>query len=288
MKVIGFLDSSAVRSVGLQLELQSTFNIMGLLCRTLTSKDDSEARLAILIDADNTPYESIPLILDRSHRFGRAIIKRAYGDWSRPELHSWDQIFREYAIKAMHQPQFTTGKNSTDSAMIIDAMDILNAGGADVFMLVTSDSDFTALSTRIREHGLRVVGVGRETTSASFVKGCDEFLLIENLVRDSELVDKEKVQVVTKKDEKLKDVGKVAASEGAALLAKAVLNVVDENGDVLGAELGAMLRKLDPKFSPQNFDVTRLSEFVALYPNILKRTPRRSGVDVIYQSLVNR
>lgn len=113
----------------------------------MVGDDESEDRLAILIDADNTPYDALPVILDRSHKFGRAIIKRAYGDWSRSQLQPWAAIFKEFAIKAIHQPQFTTGKNSTDSAMLIDAMDILNGGRADVFMLVSSDSDFTGVAS---------------------------------------------------------------------------------------------------------------------------------------------
>lgn len=251
----------------------------------MSASGEPEARLAILIDADNTPYDSIPSILDRSHKFGRAIIRRAYGDWSKTQLKSWSLMFREYAVKPIQQFQFTTGKNSTDSAMTIDAMDILNEGRVDVFMLVTSDSDFTGLATRIREQGLRVIGVGREITPPSFVKGCDEFLLIENLIRDSKIVARE--QVEAKALERSKTGQEGSGVEIATLLTKAVLNVVDENGNVLGSELGAMLRKLDPKFTPQNYGATKLGDLIAKHPEILKKTAKRSGVDVIYQALVS-
>ena len=243
-------------------------------------------RLAILIDADNTPYGSLLMILDRSHKFGRAIIKRAYGDWSRPQLQSWSAVFKEFAIRAMHQPQFTTGKNSTDSAMLIDAMDILSQGRVEVFMLVTSDSDFTGLAMRIREQGLRVIGVERENAPAAFIKGCDEFILIENLIRDSALIAKETVEV-RKKEAKAPAEGS-APAEGASLLTKAVLNVMNDNGEVLGSELGAMIRKLDPKFTPQNYSVSKLSDFVAKYPQILTKTTKHSGVDVVYQAQISR
>ena len=242
--------------------------------------------MAILIDADNTPYDALQIILDRSHKYGRAIIKRAYGDWSRPQLQPWGAVFKEFAIKAIHQPQFTTGKNSTDSAMLIDAMDILNGGRADVFMLVSSDSDFTGLAMRIREQGLRVVGVGRETTPTAFIKGCDDFVLIESLMRDYKIVTREAVQV--EKKETIAPAGKSQASEGASLLTKAVLNVMNDDGEVLGTELAVMMRKLDPTFSPQNYGVLKLSEFVARYPEILKKTMKRSGMDVIYQSQISR
>jgi len=244
---------------------------------------EPEDRLAILIDADNTPYDAIQVILDRSHKYGRAIIKRAYGDWSRTQLQPWGAVFKEFAIKAIHQPQFTSGKNSTDSAMLIDAMDILNGNRADIFMLVSSDSDFTGLAMRIREQGLRVIGVGREITPTSFIKGCDDFILIENLMRESRIVARETTQVERKETGTPEG---PQASEGAALLTKAVLNVMNDDGEVLGTELAVMMRKLDPTFSPQNYGVLKLSEFVAKYPDILKKTAKRSGMDVVYQSQI--
>ncbi len=228
--------------------------------------------LAVLIDADNTPHEAIKEILDASEKFGRIIIKRAYGDWTRPNLKNWDETFKEYAVKPVQQFQYTTGKNSTDSAMLIDAMDILNQKRVSGFILVSSDSDFTGLATRIREDGLRVIGIGRRTTPVSFVKGCEEFILIENLLSSSTL------EASRKPVEK-----KIIANDGKDLLVRAIKNVADENGLVRGADLGSMLKKLDPAFDPMSYGVHKLADFVALHKEVLQATGKKSGVDPIYQ-----
>lgn len=231
--------------------------------------DGLENKLAILIDADNTPYKSIENILDYSHKFGNTIIKRAYGDWSTSALKEWNAIFREYAVKPMQQYQFTKGKNSTDIAMVIDAMDILHSKLVETFILVTSDSDFTGLAIRIRENGLKVIGIGRKTAPASFVKGCEEFIFIENLTSSPP----EKVEKVALPDSQLIE-GKI--TEGQELLRKAVMNTEDENGHVLGSSLGTMLLKLDPSFSPKNFGCRNLSKFIDLYPSVLQNDNNKS------------
>lgn len=233
--------------------------------------DNSEAKLAILIDADNTPYNSIGEILDYSHKFGNIIIKRAYGDWSAIALKNWNGIFKEYAIKPIQQFQYTKGKNSTDIAMVIDAMDILHSKFVEAFILVTSDSDFTGLAIRIREDGIKVIGIGRKTAPPSFVKGCGEFIFIENLISEPKESDRKVLTVETAPNTK-DDITK-----GEELLRKAVLNTADENGVVFGSNLGQMLSKLDPSFSPKNFGCKNLSKFIELYPSILQNTKEKSG-----------
>lgn len=228
--------------------------------------------LAVLIDADNTPYEAIKEILDASEKFGRIIIKRAYGDWTSPNLKNWGETFREYAVRPIQQFQYTTGKNSTDSAMLIDAMDILSQKRVHGFILVSSDSDFTGLATRIREEGLRVIGVGRRTTPLSFVKACEDFILIENLLMSSTFHSPKKATEI-----------KSEGDFGKELLIRAVKNVADENGLVRGAELGMMLKKLDPAFDPVNYGVRKLSQFVGLHKDVLQSTDKKSGVDPIFQ-----
>ncbi len=230
--------------------------------------DVSETKLAILIDADNTPYNSIDKILDYSYKFGNIIIKRAYGDWSTTTLKEWTAIFKEYAVKPVQQFQYTKGKNSTDIAMVIDAMDILHSKFVETFILVTSDSDFTGLAIRIRENGLKVIGIGRKTAPASFVKGCEEFIFIENLASPPEKVGKVALQDIQITESKI--------SEGQELLRKAVMNTADENGIVLGSNLGTMLLKLDPSFSPKNFGCKNLSKFIEHYPSILQNSNNKS------------
>ncbi len=257
------------------LEKSNLFFIIEIESDIITVKnipiimDGLENKLAILIDADNTPYKSIEKILDYSHKFGNTIIKRAYGDWSTSALKEWNAIFREYAVKPMQQYQFTKGKNSTDIAMVIDAMDILHSKFVETFILVTSDSDFTGLAIRIRENGLKVIGIGRKTAPASFVKGCEEFIFIENLVPSPP----EKVEKVALPNSQTIE-GKI--TEGQALLRKAVLNTADENGNVLGSSLGTMLLKLDPSFSPKNFGCRNLSKFIDLYPSVLQNVNNKS------------
>lgn len=237
----------------------------------------SSAPLAILIDADNTPYGVIGRVLDYCHKFGNIVIRRAYGDWSTPHLKQWGSIFKEYAIRPMQQFQYTTGKNSTDIAMVIDAMDILHSKNVETFILVTSDSDFTGLSVRIREEGLSVIGIGRKTTPQSFVKGCQEFVFIENLLASPVTKDGPEIQADT-------DTASVGDDpEGENLLTKAVQNLVDENGIVLGADLGLMLRKLDPSFSPINYGCKNLTEFIQKHPNIMVDSKQKSGQDKKYK-----
>lgn len=134
--------------------------------------------LAVLFDADNISKDYVKVIMDACARYGRAIIKRSYGDWTDSRLQGWGPVFREFAIKPIQQFMFTSGKNITDSAMTIDAMDILHSKDVDAFILVSSDSDFTGLATRIREDGLKVIGVGRKTTAPAFINACDEFLIL--------------------------------------------------------------------------------------------------------------
>lgn len=257
------------------LEKSNLFFIIEIESDIITVKnipiimDGLENKLAILIDADNTPYKSIEKILDYSHKFGNTIIKRAYGDWSTSALKEWNAIFREYAVEPMQQYQFTKGKNSTDIAMVIDAMDILHSKFVETFILVTSDSDFTGLAIRIRENGLKVIGIGRKTAPASFVKGCEEFIFIENLVPSPP----EKVEKVALPDSQLIE-SKI--TEGQELLRKAVMNTEDENGHVLGSSLGTMLLKLDPSFSPKNFGCRNLSKFIDLYPSVLQNVNNKS------------
>lgn len=239
---------------------------------------ESVTPLAILIDADNTPHGAMGQVLDHCHKFGNTIIRRAYGDWSTPQLKEWSTIFKEYAIKPMQQFQYTTGKNSTDIAMVIDAMDILHSKNVETFILVTSDSDFTGLSIRIREEGLRVIGIGRKTAPQSFVKGCQEFVFIENLMPSSNAKNSSNAAGAFKYIRDGED------PEGRNLLTKAVQILADENGIVLGADLGLMLRKLDPSFSPVNYGSKNLTEFIRKHPDILVDTRQKSGQDKKYKT----
>ena len=266
------------------------------------------ANLAILIDAENTPHDMMKYILDASARYGRAIIKRAYGDWTAPNLQKWNNIFREYAIKPMQQYRFTIGKNSSDSAMIIDAMDILHQGKIDIFILVTSDSDFTGLAMRIREEGLTVIGVGRQTAPQSFVKGCEEFILIDNLAPKipvvsiqmqptSELTPASSIkgparvtlpQIATATKSLQSSPAPLSPKDaGKELITRAARAATDENGIIAGAYLAVVIRRLDPTFSPKNYGVKKLADFVDQHPDVLIPIGKRTNTDPRYKLTEN-
>lgn len=140
-----------------------------------------EHKLAVLIDADNVPYSNVKGMLEEIAKYGTLTIKRIYGDWTKPTVSGWKSVLLDHAITPIQQYSYTTGKNATDSAMIIDAMDILHADKVDGFCIVSSDSDFTRLAVRLRESGKFVIGIGEEKTPHSFIVSCDKFIYIEIL-----------------------------------------------------------------------------------------------------------
>ena len=145
----------------------------------LNTKDTKDLRLAVLIDADNVPKDSIKAIMAEIAVYGTPTIKRIYGDWTSPNIGGWKSLLLEHAITPIQQYSYTVGKNSTDSAMIIDAMDILYSGQTDGFCIVSSDSDFTRLAIRLREAGMKVIGIGEKKTPSPFIVACDKFIYIE-------------------------------------------------------------------------------------------------------------
>ncbi len=243
-----------------------------------------KSNLAVLFDADNTSKDYVKAILDACARYGRVIIKRSYGDWTSPTLQGWASVFREFAIKPIQQFRFTVGKNITDSAMIIDAMDILHSKDADLFVLVSSDSDFTGLATRIREEGLRVIGVGRRITPPAFVNACDKFLLIENLI-ESTTTEKETPRENPEETAKETNI-QPTKEQGRELLIRAIKTSQDENGFVKGAALNTALRRLDPAFDPKSYGTFKLSQFVKLYPDVLELQGKRAATDPTYKSKI--
>ncbi|WP_284328267.1 NYN domain-containing protein [Demequina litorisediminis] len=146
------------------------------------TRDDDQARLAVLIDADNAQAKHLEALFKEIAKYGAASVRRAYGDWATPQLGPWREPLLQHSIQPIQQFGYTKGKNATDSALIIDAMDILHAGNVDGFCIVSSDSDFTRLAARIREQGLRAYGFGEKKTPQPFVAACDTFIYVENLV----------------------------------------------------------------------------------------------------------
>lgn len=205
-------------------------------------------RLAVLIDADNAQPGIAAELMTEIGRYGNAIIRRAYGDWTTPNLGGWREHLHPLAIQPIQQFRLTAGKNSTDSALIIDAMDLLHGGNADGFCLVSSDSDFTRLATRIRESGLLVFGFGERKTPTPFVKACNKFVYTEILRAGQE--------------------NQAPTTAGQAPLKPALTNAIaDAAGDGgwagLGA-VGAFLVKAVPEFDARNYGKKKLSELVRM------------------------
>lgn len=211
---------------------------------------NSNPRLAVLIDSDNA-HAAIPVIdelMAEVSRYGTATIRRAYGDWTNDNLKKWKAILHKQAIQPIQQFSYTSGKNSTDSALIIDAMDILHAGNVDGFCLVSSDSDFTRLATRIREAGLTAYGFGERKTPDPFVAACDKFIYIEILRPEPE----EEVKAAPGDD-----VGKLQPLMIAAVDA----NIRDDGWALLG-NIGSHISKVLPAFDPRNYGFKKLSDLV--------------------------
>src|SRR5687767_1222410 len=146
---------------------------------------NSDLRLAVLIDADNVPYANVKAMMEEIAKYGTPTFKRIYGDWTKQTTSGWKGVLLENAITPIQQYSYTSGKNATDSAMIIDAMDILYSGKVDGFCIVSSDSDFTRLAIRLREAGMKVIGIGEQKTPEPFITACDKFIYIEILSDDS-------------------------------------------------------------------------------------------------------
>lgn len=237
-------------------------------------ENNLQKRLAVLIDADNTSPKIISGLLEEIATYGIASVKRIYGNWTSPSLVSWKDVLLKHAIQPIQQFEYTVGKNSTDSAMIIDAMDILYTGKLDGFCIVSSDSDFTKLAARIREEGLTVYGFGEKKTPKAFVGACDKFIYTE-ILRESNQgfkhTRKTKRQLMD--DKKLVD-----------LLFNAVEDAANENGWSHLGTVGQTIANKSPEFDPRNYGFKKLGElikFIGLF-TIDERTSDSSPAKAVY------
>jgi uncharacterized LabA/DUF88 family protein len=219
--------------------------------------EKKDLRLAVLIDADNIPYSNIKGMLDEIAKLGIPTIKRIYGDWTKPTVSGWKPALLEHAITPIQQYSYTTGKNATDSAMIIDAMDILHSDKVDGFCLVSSDSDFTRLAIRLRESGMLVIGIGEKKTPNPFIVACDKFIYIEIIAKE---ITKTKAvtalsQTVTPKIDSID-------YEFIQLLKSSVDDIAEDNGWAFLAEVGALIIKKKPDFDPRNYGFAKLTPLI--------------------------
>lgn len=210
-------------------------------------------KLAVLIDADNAQPSVIENLLAEIAKYGTANVKRIYGDWTQPQLKSWKEILLNHSIQPIQQFGYTKGKNATDSALIIDAMDLLYTQEFDGFCLISSDSDFTKLAARIRESGLVVYGFGERKTPEPFVAACDKFIYTEVLRDDEEEAGSEKrfSTLELKQDTKL-----------VSLIRNAIKASSDDSGWAHLAPVGSHIAKQSPDFDPRNYGFSKLGELI--------------------------
>ena len=210
--------------------------------------------MAVLIDGDNIPSAYIKEMMEELAKYGNPTIKRIYGDWTRPGLNKWKSLLLENAITPIQQYGYTKGKNATDSAMIIDAMDILYSDKVNGFCLVSSDSDFTRLATRLREAGMQVIGIGEKKTPNPFIVACDKFVYIEILKSQSE----EKTESVSSVDS---TVDKITKKE-IHLISTTITDLSDDDGWAFLGDVGSLIQKRQPNFDARNYGFEKLTPLI--------------------------
>lgn len=217
-----------------------------------------DLNIAVLIDGDNIPSAHVKEMMEEIAKYGNPTIKRIYGDWTKPNLSKWKNILLENAITPIQQYAYTTGKNATDSAMIIDAMDILYSEKVNGFCLVSSDSDFTRLATRLREAGMKVFGIGEKKTPHPFIVACDKFIYIEilkNLAKENESEAAEDKQPTPENYDKV--------TPGVVrLIATTVSDLADDEGWAFLGDVGNLLQKKQPNFDSRNYGFQKLTPLI--------------------------
>ena len=276
----------------------------------------SDIRLAVLIDADNVSYHHVHGMMREIARYGTPTVKRIYGDWTRPNLVGWKPILLDYAIIPIQQFGYTYGKNATDSALIIDAMDLLYSNLVDGFCLVSSDSDFTRLATRLREAGKTVYGIGEQKTPNAFIAACDKFIYLEILSDDEDGAETLGAAKLNASDalgegstdrvlpempcvqQRLQHQAEAASAPSrpgsrtirridrhvAELLRSTITDLADENGWAFLGDVGNLILKKQPAFDSRNYGYEKLSLMLRYMPDIEvdERVTTQQGVLIIY------
>jgi uncharacterized LabA/DUF88 family protein len=219
---------------------------------------ETDLNLAVLIDGDNIPSAYVKEMMEEIAKYGNPTIKRIYADWTKPNPTKWKNILLENAITPIQQYSYTAGKNATDSAMIIDAMDILYSEKVNGFCLVSSDSDFTRLATRLREAGMKVYGIGEKKTPEPFIVACDKFIYIEILRSKS---DESETDISKERIAKKNEVEKITPSV-IKLISTTISDLADEDGWAFLGDVGNLLQKKQPNFDPRNYGFQKLTPLI--------------------------
>lgn len=217
----------------------------------MLNPQESSDTLAILIDADNASPAIVKGLVDEVAKLGRATVRRIYGDWTTPNLGSWKEALLEHSIQPIQQFAYTKGKNATDSSLIIDAMDLLYAGNLDGFCIVSSDSDFTRLASRLKESGKRVYGFGEKKTPRPFVAACDRFIYTEIFTSVKGQAPRQQPAAELDRDQRFVD-----------LVGGAVDDALEDNGWAHLGAVGSILNKKEPDFDSRNYGYSKLSDLL--------------------------
>lgn len=250
------------------------------------SQTAKELKLAVLIDADNVPYSNVKGMMEEIAKYGTPTTKRIYADWTKPNANGWKSVLLEHAITPIQQYSYTVGKNSSDSALIIDAMDLLYSGKLDGFCIVSSDSDFTRLAIRLRESGMKVIGIGEKKTPSAFIAACDRFVFIE--VLDDSV---KKTRVKTSRQAKLPKPSAPAAESKKTIeketprkIDNQTIDLIEDTLDAIGDEdgwaflgdVGNLIVKKKPEFDPRNYGFSKLTPMLKSLTDVLEIDERES------------
>lgn len=239
-----------------------------------------ELKLAVLIDGDNIPSAYVKEMMEEIAKYGNPTIKRIYGDWTNPKLQKWKSILLQNAITPIQQYGYTVGKNATDSAMIIDAMDILYSEKVNGFCLVSSDSDFTRLATRLREAGMQVFGIGEKKTPEPFIVACDKFIYLEILKNLSEENESEHAKSKSLRKENIDKI----TPKVIKLIASTISDLADDDGWAFLGDVGNLLQKKQPNFDSRNYGYQKLTPLIKSIKNfeIDQRESQKGRFKLIY------
>lgn len=263
------------------------------------SNNPKELKLAVLIDADNVPYSNVKGMMEEITKYGTPTTKRIYADWTRPNAGGWKGVLLEHAITPIQQYSYTSGKNSSDSALIIDAMDLLYSGKLDGFCIVSSDSDFTRLAIRLRESGMKVIGIGEQKTPKPFISACDRFVFIE--VLDGAIKKNTPKRVANTETKKIIEKTTEKAVEKTAqkplnkideptidLIEDSIDDIADDSGWAFLGDVGNLIVKKKPEFDPRNYGFLKLTPMLKSLTDILEideRDSDKKGIKHVYVRL---
>lgn len=264
------------------------------------SQITKELKLAVLIDADNVPYSNVKGMMEEIAKYGTPTTKRIYADWTKPNANGWKSVLLEHAITPIQQYSYTVGKNSSDSAMIIDAMDLLYSDKVDGFCIVSSDSDFTRLAIRLRESGMKVIGIGEKKTPNSFIVACDRFIYIEVLEgaikktrNGSELSGAKNPKASTTpttdiKKPTEKEITSKVDLQTIELIEATIEAIGDDDGWAFLGDVGNLIVKKKPEFDPRNYGFSKLTPMLKSLTDILEideRDSDKKGIKHVYVRL---